>query len=131
MTGIDTNVLVQYFVEDDPAQSRLADSFFRSLSNAEPGWVSQSTILDFVWVMKSIRRLDRKTIAIMLGNLAMLDSIIVERVDIVDKALQRYRNGNAEFADCLIAASARAAGCSKTVTFDRIAARDAGMELLA
>jgi predicted nucleic-acid-binding protein len=129
--GIDTNVLVRYFIEDDPAQSRLTDSFFHSLSSADPGWVSQATILEFAWIMKSVRRLDRKTIAIMMGKLTMLDSIVVERADIVDKALQRYRNGKAEFADCLIAASGRAAGCSKTVTFDKIAARDAGMELLA
>jgi predicted nucleic-acid-binding protein len=129
--GIDTNVLVRYFIEDDPAQSRLADSFFQSLSSAEPGWVSQATILEFVWVMKLVRRLDRKTIATMLGKLSMLDSIVVERVDVVDRALQRYRNGKAEFADCLIAAAGRAAGCNKTVTFDAIAARDAGMELLA
>lgn len=131
MIGIDTNVLVRYFIEDDPVQSRLTDSFFRSLSSADPGWISQATILEFAWIMKSVRRLDRKTIAAMMGKLTMLDSIVVERADIVDKALQWYRNGNAEFADCLIAASGRAAGCAKTVTFDKIAARDAGMELLA
>jgi predicted nucleic-acid-binding protein len=129
--GIDTNVLVRYFIEDDPDQSRLTDSFFRSLSSADPGWISQATILEFAWIMKSVRRLDRKTIATMMGKLTMLDSIVVERADIVDKALQWYRNGNAEFAVCLIAASGRAAGCAKTVTFDKIAARDAGMELLA
>ena len=131
MIGIDTNVLVRYFIEDDPAQSHLTDSFFNSLSNAEPGWISQATILEFVWIMKSVRRLDRKIIATMLGRLTTLDSIVVERAEIVDKALQRYRDGKADFADCLIAVSARAAGCSKTVTFDRVAARDADMELLA
>ena len=131
MIGIDTNVLVRYFIEDHPAQSRLADSFFQSLSSAEPGWVSQTTILEFAWIMKSVRRLDRKTIAVAMDKLTTLDSIIVERADIIDEALQRYRNGKAEFADCLIAASGRAAGCSKTVTFDKLAARDAGMELLA
>jgi predicted nucleic-acid-binding protein len=128
--GIDTNVLVRYFIEDDPAQSRLTDSFFQSLSSAEPGWVSQATVLEFAWIMKSVRRLDRKTIAVTMDKLTMIDSIVVERADIVDEALQRYRNGKAEFADCLIAASGRAAGCSKTVTFDKLAARDAGMELL-
>ena len=131
MIGIDTYVLVRYFIEDDPAQSGLTDSFFNSLSRAEPGWVSQATILEFAWIMKSVRRLDRKTIAIMIGQLTMLDSIVVERADIIDEALQRYRTGKAEFADCLIAASGRAAGCGKTVTFDKLAARDAGMELLA
>jgi len=129
--GIDTNVLVRYFIEDDPAQSRLTDSLFQSLSSAEPGWVSQATILEFAWIMKSVRRLDRKTIAVTMDKLTMLDSIVVERADIVDEALRRFRNGKAEFADCLIAASGRAAGCSKTVTFDKLAARDAGMELLA
>jgi predicted nucleic-acid-binding protein len=131
MIGIDTNVLVRYFIEDDPAQSRLTDSFFHSLSSADPGWVSQATILEFAWIMKSVRRLDRKTIATTMSRLTMLDSIVVEQADTVDEALQWYRNGKAEFADCLIAASGRAAGCSKTVTFDKIAARDAGMELLA
>jgi predicted nucleic-acid-binding protein len=41
-----------------------------------------------------------------------------------------YHKDNADFADCLIASSARAAGCSQTVTFDRNAARDAGLQLL-
>ena len=45
-------------------------------------------------------------------------------------ALSIIAKSNADFADCLIAVSARAAGCRKTVTFDKIAARDAGMELI-
>jgi predicted nucleic-acid-binding protein len=49
----------------------------------------------------------------------------------VANAVQRFRWGKAEFADCLIAASAQTAGCSRTLTFDRIAARDAGMELIS
>jgi len=58
------------------------------------------------------------------------ETIVVERAETVARALQRYRRGRADFADCLIATSAKAAGCSRTVTFDRIAARDAGMELI-
>jgi predicted nucleic-acid-binding protein len=44
--------------------------------------------------------------------------------------LQLYRFRNTDFSDCLIAASAKAAGCSRTVTFDHRAARDAGMDLI-
>jgi predicted nucleic-acid-binding protein len=61
----------------------------------------------------------------------MLDSIVVEQDLIVATAVQQFRATRADFADCLISASARAAGCTRTVTFDRIAARDAGMELIA
>jgi predicted nucleic-acid-binding protein len=55
----------------------------------------------------------------------------VEQDLIVATAVQQFRATRADFADCLISASARAAGCTRTVTFDRIAARDAGMELIA
>jgi predicted nucleic-acid-binding protein len=58
------------------------------------------------------------------------DSLVVEQADTLEEALRHYRSTKADFADCLIAASARAAGCSKTVTFDQVAARDAGTELL-
>jgi predicted nucleic-acid-binding protein len=81
--------------------------------------------------MKSVRKLDRKAIATMLSSLLVVDSLVVEQADVLEEALRRYRNTKADFADCLIAASARAAGCSRIVTFDQIAARDAGMELLA
>jgi predicted nucleic-acid-binding protein len=57
--------------------------------------------------------------------------IVIEQENLVREALLIYRKSNADYPDCLIAASARAAGCGKTVTFDKIAVRDAGMELLA
>ncbi|MGH9589433.1 MAG: hypothetical protein ACRD25_03515 [Terracidiphilus sp.] len=47
---------------------------------------------------------------------------------IVHDAWARWRSGEADFGDCLIAASAGAAGCARTVTFDRVAAGGAGME---
>jgi predicted nucleic-acid-binding protein len=131
LIGLDTNVLVRYFTADDPAQSRRARTVMNTLSIDEPGWVGLATILELVWVMKSVLRLDRTTIAGMIHRLLAGDSIIVEQAQTIETALRCYRLGKADFADCLIAASARAAGCSKTVTFDQIAARDTGMELLS
>jgi predicted nucleic-acid-binding protein len=58
------------------------------------------------------------------------DGVVVEQAEVVALAVQRFRFSRADFADCLIAASAKAAGCTRTVTFDRIAARDADMEIL-
>jgi predicted nucleic-acid-binding protein len=46
------------------------------------------------------------------------------------KALRHYRDGKAEFADCLIERSAAAAGCTATMSFDRNAARHGGMRLV-
>lgn len=131
MIGLDTNVLIRFFVKDDPGQCRIARSLLSSLSVAEPGWIGLATLLELVWVLKSAKGLDRAWIAKLLGELLSLEVILIEHPGTVAMALERYRHGNADFADCLIAASAKAAGCSRTVTFDKIAARDAGMELLA
>lgn len=130
MIGLDTNILVRYFVKDDPEQTRLAVNLIYALSPAEPGWVGQATILELVWVMTRIYRVKKDRVAQVLDMLLASRDIVVGQDDTAREALRLYRAGNTDFADCLIAASAKAAGCRRTVTFDRIAARDAGMELL-
>jgi predicted nucleic-acid-binding protein len=130
VTGLDTNVLLRFFLQDDPLQSPMADRIIGSLTLKEPGWVGAAAVLELVWVMSSQNRIGRTGIAAILGQLLTRDEIVIEQADVVQNALQLYRKGNTEFSDCLIASSAKAAGCSRTVTFDRKAARDAGMQLI-
>lgn len=128
MIAFDTNVLVRFFAQDDPAQCRRADEFMRSLSRANPAWVSLPVLLELVWVLTSSYRLGRPEMIRILDGLLDREEFRIEQIDTVHDALARYRKGKADFGDCLIAASARAAGCARTVTLDRVAARDAGME---
>ncbi|MDE3149361.1 MAG: type II toxin-antitoxin system VapC family toxin [Acidobacteriota bacterium] len=130
MIGLDTNVLLRYFLNDDPLQSPKARHIISSLTSADPGWVGISAVLEFVWVLTSKNRAQRSLIAATLDQLLAQDTVVVEQDKVVALAVRQFRFSRAEFADCLIAASAQAAGCTRTVTFDRIAARDAGMELL-
>jgi predicted nucleic-acid-binding protein len=130
LIGLDTNVLVRFLLQDDPTQSPMANKLIGSLSLSEPGWVGVATILELVWVLGSKSRLNRTTIAMTLDRLLLQEEIVVERADCIHEAVRLFRRGNADFADCLIASSGRAAGCGRTVTFDRIAARDAGMQVL-
>ncbi len=130
MTGLDTNILIRFFVKDDPEQTRLALNLIYSLSPDEPGWVGLAVILELVWVMTRTYRVDRVQVIRVLDTLLSSQDIVVEQSNVVRRALQLHRSVKAGFADCLIAASARAAGCARTVTFDRVAARDAGMELI-
>ncbi|MGD0736386.1 MAG: type II toxin-antitoxin system VapC family toxin [Terracidiphilus sp.] len=131
MIALDTNVLVRFIAQDDPQQSRKADHIMGSLTKENPGWVGVSTILELVWVINSSIRPGRMGIANMITQLLTRDSIVIENAKAVENAVFQFRRGKADFADCLIASSAAAAGCSRTLTFDRIAARDAGMQLIA
>jgi predicted nucleic-acid-binding protein len=129
--GLDTNVLVRYFGQDDAQQSPQADTILDSLTADNPGWVGLAAILELVWVMTSVKGAGRVVIADTLDQLLAMNATVVEQASTVASAVQRFRRSKADFADCLIAASARDAGCSRTLTFDRIAARDAGMELIS
>jgi predicted nucleic-acid-binding protein len=131
MTGLDTNILLRFLLRDDPLQTAQARTLFQSFSTEQPGWVGIATILEIAWVLTKNKAMDREAVAKAILDLLSLDTVNVEGADAVAWAVQAFRSTKADFADCLIAASARAAGCSKIVTFDRIAARDAGMELLA
>jgi predicted nucleic-acid-binding protein len=55
----------------------------------------------------------------------------LERAEIVWKALRSFQHSTADFADALIAQSAASAGCTRTMTFDRGAAKTGGMTLIA
>jgi predicted nucleic-acid-binding protein len=45
--------------------------------------------------------------------------LLVKDAETVWQALRLFEQGKADFADCLIERCASAAGCSRTVTFDK------------
>jgi predicted nucleic-acid-binding protein len=131
MIGLDTNVLVRYIMQDDLKQSPLATRLIESRSVESRGFVSLVSVVELFWVMSSAYELDRGQLIAALEGLLRTKELVVERAEIVWKALRIFQNANVDFADCLIERSAAAAGCEKTMTFDRGAAKNAGMTLLA
>jgi predicted nucleic-acid-binding protein len=65
-----------------------------------------------------------------MGTLLRTKEIVVAHADTVWQALRLFREGKADFADCLIERFAKAAGCDYTATFDRDAAKHCGMRLI-
>ena len=130
MIGLDTNILVRYFIKDDPQQTRLAVNLIFSLSPSEPGWIGVAIFMELDWVLNNVLKVKKDRVVEIFDTLLASRELVVENMETVREALQLYRFRNTDFSDCLIAASAKAAGCSRTVTFDHRAARDAGMDLI-
>ena len=131
MIGLDTNVLVRYIMQDDLKQSPLATRLIESRSVESRGFVPLVSIVELFWIMSSAYELDRGQLIAALEGLLRTKELVVERAEIVWKALRIFQTANVDFADCLIERSAAAAGCERTMTFDRGAAKNAGMTLLA
>lgn len=130
MTGLDTNVLVRYIMQDDPRQSALATRLLESLTADAPGFVSLISVVELSWVLSSAYELDRVQLVQAIEVLLRTKEIVVDRAETVWKAVRLFQSANADFADCLIERSAAAAGCERTMTFDRGAAKGCGMTLV-
>ena len=130
MIGLDTNVLIRYVAQDDPKQSPKATRLIESLTIDAPGYVSVVSVVELVWVLIGAYTSTKTEICEVLETLLRTKEIVVADADIVWKALRLFKEGKADFADCLIERSAQEAGCGYTATFDRDAAKHCGMRLI-
>ncbi len=130
MKGIDTNVLVRYVMQDDERQSALATKLFEALTTQDPGFIALVSLVEFSWVLSSCFDLKRADIADAVEQILRTKQLVVESAETIWKAVRAFRTSAADLADCIIERTAAAAGCSLTFTFDRDAARTAGMTLL-
>jgi predicted nucleic-acid-binding protein len=129
--GLDTNVLARYIMQDDAKQSPLANKLVESLTVDAPGFIALVSVVELVWVLSSAYQLDRPQLAAVLEGLTRTKELIVERAEIIWQAVRVFRGTSADFADCLIERSAMSAGCDRTMTFDRGAAKNCGMTLIS
>jgi predicted nucleic-acid-binding protein len=130
MIGLDTNVLVRYIMQDDAKQAPQATRFVESLSAEAPGYLPLVAVVELAWVLSSAYDLDRAQLVEVFEGVLRTKELVIERAEVVWKALRAFQSANADFADCLITHSAASAGCDKTMTFDRAAAKSGGMTLL-
>jgi predicted nucleic-acid-binding protein len=119
VTAADTNVIVRYLVQDDPAQGRKAATFIESVAaSGEQILLANIVLCETVWVLDSAYGFDKTEIAHAMDKILQTASFAFEDKDLLRTALEDYRNSKADFADCLIGRSHQALECDTTVTFD-------------
>jgi predicted nucleic-acid-binding protein len=130
MIGLDTNVLVRYFAQDDPVQSPKANALIETLTAERPGYVTQVALVEVVWVLTRLYGAQRQDITQVIETLLRTRELLVESAETVWKALRKYSASVADFADCLIERACHDAQCEYTATFDAKAAKSAGLKLI-
>jgi predicted nucleic-acid-binding protein len=124
MIGLDTNVLLRYLTQDDATHSaRATEIIERRLTADKPGFISLVSVLEVVWVLKSLFKRSRLQIANDIEMLLAADTLEIQNEQEVYYALVALRNGSGTFEDALIGALGVWRGCSATLTFDEGAAK--------
>ena len=131
MIGLDTNVLVRHLVQDDPGQSRKAtQAITKRCTRDDPGFINRVVLCELVWVLESAYGYPKDTIVDVLEKLLRTSQLKVEDAQSAWTAFRMYQKGKADYADCLLGATNRIAGCDSTVTFDHAASKLEGFQLL-
>lgn len=130
MIGLDTNVLVRYLTQDDPAQAAAANRLIESLTVDDPGYLTVVVLVETHWVLRFTYGFARQDVLHALTNVVAADEFMIENEGAVRRALASAASAAADFADAVIAATCRQAGCADVVTFDRKASNALGVRLL-
>src|SRR3990167_11058698 len=123
MKGIDTNVLVRYLVQDDPAQSIKATHFIERTAHASSIAINGIILCELVWVLESAYHYSRETVVTVLEHILKTKQFHIHEPDILWQSLNGYKNDGADFADYYIAYLNHHQGAEYTVTFDKKAAK--------
>lgn len=131
MPALDTNVLVRYVVQDDGTQLAAARRLIeRCLVEGTSIFVPVTVVLELEWVLRASFGYAKDDVLQVLSNLFSAAELTFESERALEVALQLYREGSADFADCLHVALAAQAGERPLWTFDKDAAKVSGAQLL-
>jgi len=123
MIGVDTNVLVRAYLEDDKEQAKEAQEFLKKATKEKSLFISSYAILEFVWVLK-VKGYDRKEIYQAVTSLTDSYGVIISHQDIVLEAITKYLNGKADFGDYMILVDGEKNKTHKLKTFDKVLQRE-------
>ena len=120
MTGIDTNVLVRYLVQDDPEQSAQATRFIeKTISAANRGYVTSIVLCETVWVLARAYGQPKTALLEVIRGILEAEAFEVENRDCAWRAYFDFDKGEADFSDYLLAEICKAKGAAATVSFDK------------
>ena len=129
MPALDTNALVRYVIEDDIAQLTAARRLIRKcVSEGQTLFVPVTVTLELEWVLRSSFEYAKDEVMQVLSSLFSAAELTFESERALEVALQLYRTGAADFADCLHIALAAQAGELPLWTFDKRAAKVNGAQ---
>lgn len=124
-------MLVRYVVQDDSGQLAAARRLIgRCVAEGQSLFVPVTVTLELEGVLRASFGYGKDDVLQTLSNLFSAAELTFESERALEVALHLYRDGSADFADCLHVALATEAGEQPLWTFDKGAAKVIGAQLL-
>jgi predicted nucleic-acid-binding protein len=115
--GLDTNILVRYLTKDDDSQW---EQSVEIVEGEKQCFITNIVICELIWVLRSKPYFfGKEEISNTVEMMLQCPVFEWENRSVIYQALQRFKQGNADFSDYLIGVISQQSGCTITVTFDR------------
>lgn len=127
MIGLDTNILVRYITQDDPAQSKIANLLLEKYADKTHSiFINNIVLCEIAWVLERGYKYSKSQIVKILRQMFFTKEFVFEEASVFLCALENYEANNLDFSDALILCINNKRGCKATYTFDRNAASVTG-----
>jgi predicted nucleic-acid-binding protein len=130
MIGLDTNIVVRVFADDDARQRAAATRLIDGLPAGDKAVVNLVVLVELLLTLRSVYEFDREQLAIVVTRLSEHPKIQLLETYIARDAVHRSGEIGGDIADHFIASPNRAHGCEVTYTFDHAAANSPDFALL-
>jgi predicted nucleic-acid-binding protein len=125
----DTNLLVRYLTEDDPAKASAVDALLKKAARGRIKILLPSVVAaELVWVLESFYKMSREQISELVYAILNTPGIDVQDRAIISAATRLYGLTNIDFIDAWIIEFAKAKGVTKIHTFDTKHFRNTGID---
>lgn len=115
----DTNVLLRYLLDDEPALAKKARDFWDTVRDGSARAVlTEGVLMECVYVLQRFYKVPRDRIAAALAAVLAYKGLSREDSSLFDRALEAYSRTNLDFVDCLLAAR-QEAGEGRVLSFDQ------------
>ncbi|HEV8131067.1 MAG TPA: type II toxin-antitoxin system VapC family toxin [Acidobacteriota bacterium] len=130
--ALDTNVLIRLLIGDDSIQAKRAKRLLESAwEQGERCFVSDPVLCELEWVLDSAYGASRHDVAMAIQELLSNKIFVVENEGLVQRAVDHYARGRADFSDYLLGVRGQAKGARTTYTFDKALRHEEGFTLLS
>jgi len=120
MIGLDTNILLRIWLNDDPAQNERIDALLAAHGN-KPGTllVSDVVLAEALWTLRTRFNQDAAAQLLAVRSLLNESAFAFEDREAIAAAAALFEQAACGFVDCLVAGKHARLGCDFTATFDR------------
>ncbi|MCL2882774.1 MAG: PIN domain-containing protein [Coriobacteriia bacterium] len=120
MTSLDTNCLLRYLLMDVPEHTL---PVMRIIDSGEPLSVSDVALIEMIFVLEKVRRIDRALIQKALQALFTLSNLVCDRSLFEDVLAIYVQHPKLSAVDCYLACVAQREGIAPLLTFDKALAK--------